>query len=67
MRQTEERPAFVLPLSFTAVDIAVAFGRGRSWSMEFLAELERKGLVERIRAGKYKFCFREKKQDITGG
>ena len=58
MRQPEERPAFVLPLSFTAVDIAVAFGRGRSWAMEFLSELERKGLVERMKPGKYKFSWR---------
>jgi len=58
MRQPEERPAFVLPMAFTAVDIAVAFGRGRSWAMEFLSELERKGLVERIKPGKYKFSWR---------
>lgn len=57
-REPDERPAFVLPLTFGAADIAVAFGRGRLWAMEFLSELERKGLVERMKPGKYKFSWR---------
>ncbi len=57
-REPEERPPFVLPLTFGAADIAVAFGRSLAWAWEFLAELELKGLVERVKPGKYKFCWR---------
>lgn len=56
----QERAPFVLPLTFSVYDIAVAFGRGRSWAEGFLSALKDAGLVAAIKPGKYKFCWRKK-------
>lgn len=54
------RTGFSMPLVFTALDVARAFGKGMSWAWKFLNVMEEKGLVTTARPGKYKFCWRKK-------
>lgn len=51
---------YIFPKEFSWIDIAVAFGRSKSWAEKFLARLYDADIVFKIDEGKYRFKGEEK-------
>ena len=51
---------YIFPKEFSWIDIAVAFGRSKSWAEKFLARLYDADIVFKIGEGKYRFKGEEK-------
>ena len=51
---------YTFPKEFSWIDIAVAFGRSKSWAEKFLARLYAADIVFKMSEGKYVFKGEEK-------
>ena len=51
---------YTFPKEFGWIDIAVAFGRSKSWAEKFLARLYEADIVYKMSEGKYVFKGEEK-------